>query len=308
MTEIIDKEQCCTDLFFGEKDQDRALMGPAHAASAVGFFVFMFGFMPSVFYMFMGEEAIAIVLLTFSAVVAGVLIPDLDNSKSTVKSALGITGPPISAAFRESSRLIQTIVRTKRDESAPNPHRGFWHTILGSVLLGFIVFAIANIPFSFKLPIIGEVSLGSVLAFLIMAECLDIAISGLAKDFSKKYKGVPIVGELLNIALSFIVVGVLFAAMPENNFQWLGFGVALGCIIHIFGDALTKAGVPMFFPLPAFFKGKAWWNTRFAKFSADNEALNKIIYIGSMIAAVIGAFMFGFYLVNDSSVFELIFS
>lgn len=285
-----DDTRCWTTRLTEHEVTGKALMGPAHAISACGVFFLALGV-----YTYRGndmplESNLALLTLSFIAVIGGVLIPDLDNNRSTVEKALGFTGNFFSAIFRESSRLIQKTVRTSRDDADPNPHRGFWHTIVGACVLGVILWSLTLIPWVFTIPFIGhKITVGTLCAFVVLVGCFNITIAGLGYDvFSKKMEKIPVVGNIASVLMSLVLTGMLLFIAPETNFVWLGISVAIGCIIHILGDALTKAGVPIFFPVIGVIKGKMWWKTRFTSLSADSAVLNGSIYWLSIVATVIG--------------------
>lgn len=283
------EQRCCTEMLFDPKTHERALMGPAHAISGSGAAVLVIGllfwFGSPLFAVLFGASVSLIVL--FVAVATGsALVPDLDNSRSTVRSSLGVVGVAGSVVFRSTSRIIQTVVRTKRDDPTPDPHRGFWHTIVGALLLGFLAW-LATLPTT-EIPIADGIAVGDALKFVITATMIHLCLAGVAKKSVKKLKDIPIVGEIAAFIASVILTGVLLFISPDEPSLWLPVAISFGCIMHILGDALTTAGVPIWFPLTGFVKGKFWWTTRFAKFKADNEGLNSTIYGLSILAMVAG--------------------
>lgn len=264
-------------------------MGPAHAISGAGVAVLVIGilfwFGNPLFALLFGTS-VSLIVLFVAVATGGALVPDLDNSRSTVRSSLGVVGVAGSAVFRSTSRIIQTVVRTKRDDPTPDPHRGFWHTIVGAVLLGLLAW-LATLPTT-ELPIAGGIELGDVFKFVITATMIHLCLAGVAKKSVKKLKDIPVIGEIAAFIASIIVTGVLLFISPSEPNLWLPVAITFGCIMHILGDALTTSGVPIWFPITGFVKGKFWWATRFAKFKADNEGLNSTIYILSIICMVVG--------------------
>lgn len=264
-------------------------MGPAHAISGAGVAVLVIGilfwFGNPLFALLFGTS-VSLIVLFVAVATGGALVPDLDNSRSTVRSSLGVVGVAGSAVFRSTSRIVQTVVRTKRDDPTPDPHRGFWHTIVGALLLGFLAW-LATLPTT-EIPIAGGIELGDALKFVITATMIHLCLAGVAKKSVKKLKDIPIVGEIAAFIVSIIVTGALLFISPDEPSIWLPVAISFGCIMHILGDALTTAGVPIWFPLTGFVKGKFWWTTRFAKFKADNEDLNQTIYILSIACMLAG--------------------
>lgn len=292
MSEEIHSDRCITERLLSPGRSEWALMGPAHAISGAGISALSIGLA-----MFFGDWIMANIFLMSAAIVAlfigvatgSALVPDLDNSRSTVRSSLGFVGAALSSVFRASALLIQTVIRTKRDDSTPNPHRGFWHTLVGAAVLGAGAIGLSSISLElFEFDPLGTVTLGGVFYFTITTVMLHLFFAGVAKSRIKKIRKIPIVGELLSFILSMVVTASLLAFAPEGEVIWLGVAIAFGCAIHILGDGLTVDGVPIFFPLPVITKGKFWWKTRFAKFKADDEKLNKFIYRFSVFLIVVG--------------------
>lgn len=292
MTEVKNEHeghQCITERWLGPNpNPDRALMGAAHATSGAGFGLLILGVFANQLMPFLSEELYLVVVLQVMLTIAGAaLVVDLDNTASTVRSRLGLIGQGLSFLFRESSRAIQFIIKTKRDDSSPNPHRGFWHSLMGAAVLGLLVFWGTTASTEVTLPLIGaEVTVGAIIAFVVASMLFHLTIAGLAGDVLRKLRKTPVIGELAAFAISAGTMAALFIASPVENYNWVGFSVFIGAALHILGDALTVAGVPIWFPIPI--KGKFWWKTRFAKFKADDPGLNKGITILSVVVGIIG--------------------
>ena len=97
-------------------------------------------------------------------VIAGAaLLPDFDNVKSTAISTLGPFGKLISKLTRASAVGIYTLTKQERDNDTPDAHRGFWHTIVASVIVGIIVFCLSSIKTDIKIVFWAKVLLQSIL-------------------------------------------------------------------------------------------------------------------------------------------------
>jgi len=209
---------------------------------------------------------------------------------------MGIFGEPITFAFRESSRLVQTI-HTKQDAKSRAKahdvvHRGFWHSLVGAGALALIVnFLTSNplttavlLPFGF----VGISNLGALIAATLCLAAMHIAMSGLNVGALKAVKGVKNIGSTLMFLVSVAVTLLFFNAIPAGQYTWLGYSLGIGAVVHIIGDAFTKAGVPLFSPIiPR--KGKLWYTYRFATFEAKSEALNSGVLWGSVAVIVISS-------------------
>ena len=279
-------------------EQDDALMGQAHASTGLAAFLAFLAFAGSstINFVLGNSPSMGLDVLSAVAVVAGALIPDFDNTSSTAKSSMGIFGEPITFAFRESSRLVQTI-HTKQDAKSRAKahdvvHRGFWHSLVGAGALALIVnFLTSNplttavlLPFGF----VGISNLGALVAATLCLAAMHIAMSGLNVGALKAVKGVKNIGSTLMFLVSVAVTLLFFNAIPAGQYTWLGYSLGIGAVVHIIGDAFTKAGVPLFSPIiPR--KGKLWYTYRFATFEAKSEALNSGVLWGSVAVIVISS-------------------
>lgn len=279
-------------------EQDDALMGQAHASTGLAAFLAFLAFAGSstINFVLGNSPSMGLYVLSAVAFVAGALIPDFDNTSSTAKSSMGIFGEPITFAFRESSRLVQTI-HTKQDAKSRAKahdvvHRGFWHSLVGAGALALIVnFLTSNplttavlLPFGF----VGISNLGALIAATLCLAAMHIAMSGLNVGALKAVKGVKNIGSTLMFLVSVAVTLLFFNAIPAGQYTWLGYSLGIGAVVHIIGDAFTKAGVPFFSPIiPR--KGKLWYTYRFATFEAKSEALNSGVLWGSVAVIVISS-------------------
>lgn len=264
---------------------DRAFMGTTHALSAVAAFLAVIFFAPDFVHQMLGSSSPWVIILSIAVTSGASLVPDLDNTTSTSKNSLGWLGIALSYFFRGSSRFLQTVIRTRRDDPSPNPHRGAWHTIPAAILLGGLTYWGAGNAQIVTLPVVNEITVGKLIALFITFLMVHMAMSGLAKDFMKKIKKTALIGETLSFAVSLALTTVIFVNLPaELDYRWLGMSVAFGVFIHILGDTFTTAGTPILFPLSALIKGKFWWTTRFTTMKAGGE---------------IEKFIFGFFLLSS---------
>lgn len=268
---------------------DRAFMGTTHALSAVAAFLAVIFFAPDFVYKVLGSSSPWVIILSIAVTSGASLVPDLDNTTSTSKNSLGWLGTALSYIFRGSSRFLQTVIRTKRDDPNPNPHRGAWHTIPAALFLGWLTFWGTGNAKVVTIPILNEITVGKLIALFVTFIMVHMAMSGLAKDFMKKIKKTALVGEALSFAVSLALTTVIFVNLPQDlDYRWLGVSVAFGVIIHILGDSMTTAGVPLLFPLSALIKGKFWWTTRFTTMKAGGE-IEKFIFGFFVVVSIVFA-------------------
>ncbi len=271
---------------------DKAFMGTTHALSGFAVFLALVAFAPAIAE-WAGFTSPAIIVLAAVVVAGAALIPDLDNTTSTAKNSLGLLGEGLSIVFRGSATAIQTVVRGPRDDANVDPHRGFWHTIPASIILGVLVWLLTAIQAPVFIPFIGDVTFGWIGAVVVAFICIHMAFAGLfGKIIKKVIRGSAGFESALTLATSVAVLALFWFIPRDENFWWLSIAVAMGAILHILGDAFTTAGVPLTFPIPV--KGKLWWKTRFLPIKAGGTVENYV-------------FMPAFALITVGSVFFILF-
>ena len=145
-----------TKLLLKLKDE-KGFMGLTHSLSAIAFFLLLVAFFPNFIFNTILKSNNVIVLIGATIVIAGAaLLPDFDNVKSTAISTLGPFGKLISKLTRASAVGIYTLTKTRRDNDTPDAHRGFWHTIVASVIVGIIVFCLSSIKTDIKDSFLGQ--------------------------------------------------------------------------------------------------------------------------------------------------------
>jgi membrane-bound metal-dependent hydrolase YbcI (DUF457 family) len=137
------------------------------------------------------------------------MLPDLDHSGSTVSDMWGpVTDVPSGAI----GRLAQG-------------HRWGTHdAVLGPLAFGALAVAAAGAFWS---------------SLLLMALAIGLALRALHFVIPGRAEN-TVVG---NLVLSWAAAWLLLAHSP--NPAWLPWAVALGCLTHIAGDAVTTAGIPV---------------------------------------------------------------
>lgn len=266
---------------------DQAYMGYTHTLSALAAFFLIVAFVPA-FNNFLNFENIWILILACLTTVGASTIPDLDNSKSTIKSNLGVIGDVLSSAFRGFSVIIQSVIKTKKDDPTPDPHRGFWHTIVGSVLFGLFIKFITGIKGSIEIPILGEVSFGYVIGFILTVILIQLFLVTIIDKLLKNI-GQKSLGRGLSFIVSFFITFLLFTQIPtDTDFLWLVVSVVLGMVIHIIGDTTTTSGTCLLWPIPI--RGKMWWNIRLTSMKAGSDTEKTILIPLFAILSIIGIF------------------
>lgn len=266
---------------------DSGYMGFTHAISALSIFLLLIAFVPA-YSEFLQFKNIWFLIIAGLTTIGAAMVPDLDNTKSTIKSNLGVIGDILSTGFRATSVVIQSTVKTRKDDSTPNPHRGFWHTIVASILTGVLIFFITKIGGTFSIPVLGEITIGYAIAFIISFILVQLALTTVLNPLIKKNKKSSLF-KIISLVLSFLLTLIIFIQLPNNmSFIWLAVSVTLGMIIHILGDTTTTSGTPLLWPIPI--NGKMWWNIRLSSMKAGGEIEKKILtplFVGLSVIALI---------------------
>ncbi|WP_086820123.1 metal-dependent hydrolase [Allokutzneria sp. NRRL B-24872] len=168
------------------------------------------------------------------------LLPDLDHPSSTVARTFGPISKSMSAGINWLSHKIYRGTRTKKDSNRHGGHRGFTHTIVFAVLAGLATTALIQLSNTYALP------------FVMFFFC-GLAVRGLLHEWHPKR-------DAMTIALT-------SAGLSLLCWQWVngapelagacGLAVAIGCVAHFIGDAITEMGCPMLWPVPI--AGKTWY-------------------------------------------------
>ncbi|MFD5089373.1 metal-dependent hydrolase [Amycolatopsis thailandensis] len=177
-------------------------------------------------------------VLVFAATTAGfALLPDLDHPGATASRFLGRITGGISRLLRWSSRRLYAVTKGPRDERCSGQHRHLSHTVLFALALG-------------ALTAVGTAAGGrwAVLAVLLFGLLLADHV----------------LGDLVGLAgaAGFVTLMVKSGGLValDGVQVWLGIAVALGCVVHDLGDAVTESGCPFLFPL--LIAGETWYEIR----------------------------------------------
>ncbi len=176
----------------------------------------------------------------FAVTTAGfALLPDLDHPHARASKLLGPLSRVLSWLLRHASAALYQITKGPRDERRKGTHRHLSHTVLFAVGLGMLASASteAGGPYA--------VAAVAVLGLLLAVDAL---------------------GDWMLIVSAGGIVWWLHQAGPNPTAQldqltgWLGIAVAVGCVTHCLGDAITESGCPFLFPIPI--AGETWYELR----------------------------------------------
>lgn len=203
------------------------------------------------------------VLLMGTVITAGAALgPDIDSHSSTIVNSFGAAGKAAHAGVNTMSVAVYDATKTRKDQNRNNGHRTLFHTPLMAIVLGVLVALGSSMGGSME--IAGHAySYGQIFSLVTMFIFLHIALAGLfekqIKNARRKY------GPYIMMLVSAVITFVTAAFLPENGtYAWLGFSVGLGWFMHLMGDAITKMGVPLLFPIK--FHGKRWWDVTLPSF------------------------------------------
>lgn len=176
--------------------------------------------------------------LVFAATTAGfALLPDLDHPGATATRLLGWFTRVVSWLLRKVSARLYAATKGPRDERCAGTHRHLSHTVLFALALGGTTAVGAAV--GGRWVVLGVVLFGLLLAAAVLGDWVLLAGVG---------------------AGAWMVLGSDAAAALADVGAFLGAAVALGCVVHDLGDAITEAGCPFLFPL--LIRGETWYEIR----------------------------------------------
>ncbi len=194
---------------------------------------------------FVGATSIEQAVL-FAVTTSGfALLPDLDHPHARASKLLGPISRVVSWLLRHASAAIYAVTKGPRDERKKGTHRHLSHTVLFAVGLGFAasVGTEAGGPYA----VAGVAVLGLLLAQDALGDWM-IIVSAAAVVWWLNQAGPDPLADL----------GELSGLM--------GIAVAVGCITHCLGDAITESGASKCgiglagrIPAPKLLPGQVGW-------------------------------------------------
>ncbi|GAB2957716.1 metal-dependent hydrolase [Micromonospora polyrhachis] len=219
------------------------MMGPSHALSGAA--VWLTGSLA--LDQFAGYEQSPIAIAVGTAVCAGgALFPDLDLSGkvtknqggATVARTFGVVSLFIAEVMEKISLGVYHATKLSKDPHRNNGHRTLTHTIPFTVLVGWGTTALCTAY--------GKWAVIGILFFMI-----GLALRGLFDEWAKRAGWVIV--TLVSLAAAYFT----YLHLPDDRgYPMLGLAVGVGCIVHILGDMITSAGVPILWPIPI---GRRMW-------------------------------------------------
>jgi membrane-bound metal-dependent hydrolase YbcI (DUF457 family) len=220
------------------------MMGPSHALSGAA--VWLAG--SWALDRFAGYEQSPVAIAVGAAVCAGgALLPDLDMSGkvirnqggATIARTFGVFSLFVAEVIEKLSLAVYTVTRLRNDPDRDNGHRTLTHTLPFAVLVGWGTTALCT-------------KFGKWAVIPILFVMLGLALRGLFHRWAER------AGWIIVTLVSGGATYYTFLALPEGRgYPLLGLAVGVGCLVHLMGDIVTRAGVPICWPIPT--GGRRLW-------------------------------------------------
>lgn len=210
--------------------------------------------------------SVGFAFLIFFVVGGASLLPDLDSSPlqgggSAAIYQLGFLGDLLSMLCITVSGVVYSIVHTRYDDKPKSQHRMLFHAPIIPILIYIYV--------KFFMPT-GNGKIWGNIGFENADLIVLVFFAGVSVYLGANmlmYKLLRLIGRQRStqfICLFIMFISVIYMLnMPFYKLQLVGEGLALGYLIHVLSDVLTKGSAPLFFPIPMparGFKGvRFWW-------------------------------------------------
>lgn len=165
------------------------------------------------------------------------LLPDLDHPESTVSNTFGPVSSAASKAINAISSGVYRLTRTKRDSNRQGGHRGLTHTLVFAAFAAVVTTAIVQTSQSWALP-------------LLMFFLCGLAVRGIMHKWCPRRDILWITGTSLLLTYACL----RWTDQTDANAAACGIAVAIGCVAHYLGDAITEQGCPILWPVPIAWK------------------------------------------------------
>jgi membrane-bound metal-dependent hydrolase YbcI (DUF457 family) len=213
------------------------MMGPSHALSGAA--VWLAGSWALDFFAGYEQGPLAVAIGT-TVCAGGALLPDLDLSGkvtrnqggATVARTFGVFSLFLAEVVEKISLGIYTATKLSRDPRRNNGHRTFTHTLPFAALVGWGTTSLATAY--------GKWAVVGIIFFM-----AGLALRGLFDEWAER------AGWVIITIASAAIAWFTAASLPgQRGYPMMGFAVAVGCVVHLLGDMITKNGVPILWPIP----------------------------------------------------------
>jgi membrane-bound metal-dependent hydrolase YbcI (DUF457 family) len=252
-------------------------MGKTHARQGVFAGVIMTAVGPPL--TLYGPPPITLAVAVAMLVVGAAVFPDIDHPEATASHTFGPASHAVSKAVHATSSAVYGITRSRRDQDRDGGHRGLTHTALFAagtgagayfLITAFGLWAAAGILFAFT----------------------SYGLQGLAGKWTHRHGWLFTTGT----AAAFTGGSVFLArSQPTQTVAWwFAVAITVGCVVHLFGDCVTRQGVPAFWPIPL--RGQRWrmvGTPRFMRFRTDKDSRAEL-WLGRLSLILAGLWLTGF--------------
>lgn len=219
------------------------MMGSSHALSGAA--VWLAG--SYALHHYAGYQQSPLTIAVGTAVCAGgALLPDLDLSGrvtaneggATVAHTFGVASLFLAEVVEKASLGVYYFTKTGRDPQRSNGHRTLTHTLPFVGLLGCGTTALC-------------VHFGRSAVLGVLFFTFGLALRGLFGRWAARS------GWLVVTAASAAAAWLAFVHLSAaRGYPLLGAAVDVGALVHVLGDWITHAGVPLAWPVPV--RGRMW--------------------------------------------------
>lgn len=219
------------------------MMGPSHALSGAA--VWLAGSWALDFTGAVDQSPLAIAVGT-AVCAGGALLPDMDLSGkvtankggATVARTFGVLSLFVAEVIEKVSLGVYTATKLSKDPDRDNGHRTLTHTIPFTVLVGWGTTALCTKY--------GKWAVIPILFFM-----MGLALRGVFHEWAQR------AGWVIVTLVSAGATYYAFLSLPaDRGYPMLGLAVGVGCFVHLMGDIVTSAGIPLLWPIPT---GRRMW-------------------------------------------------
>jgi membrane-bound metal-dependent hydrolase YbcI (DUF457 family) len=219
------------------------MMGPSHALSGAA--VWLAGSAVLEFTDLYHQSPVEVAIGT-AVCAGGALLPDLDMSGrvtrgqggATVAHTFGRVSLFVAEVIEKASLGIYDATRMKHDPHRHNGHRTFTHTLPFTVGVGLLTTWAC-----------GAGGKWAVLGILFLM--FGLAQRGLFHTWAEHHGWI-----LITVLSAGAAYGAYLGLPAGRGYPLLGVAVAVGCLVHLLGDIITREGVPILWPIPT---GRRMW-------------------------------------------------
>ncbi|HEY0000543.1 MAG TPA: metal-dependent hydrolase [Actinoplanes sp.] len=213
------------------------MMGPSHALSGAA--AWLAGSWAVDHFASYEQSPLAVTIGTLVCA-GGALLPDLDLSGrvtrnqggATVARTFGVFSLFVAEVIEKISLGVYTATRLRRDPRRTNGHRTFTHTLPFAALVGWGTTALC-----------AEYGKWALLGIVFVMA--GLALRGLFDRWAER------AGWVIVTICAAAIAWFTAANLPgDRGYPILGLAVGVGCFVHLLGDMVTTAGVPILWPIP----------------------------------------------------------